>query len=652
MSRHVGAGAPGPHPVEKNTTVVTEQPPSFEWDALSVEYDDDHVTLDRPQDGKDAGGTISGTNAIVDLRAGELLRAEDLLDPSRPRYVRLRTLGEGGMGEVHLCQDRQIGRTVAMKMVRPNREAEPEKRGRFLREARIQGQLEHPAVVPVYDLAHGRDGHPFFTMQRVRGQTLEEVLGLLRRGDGEAERQYTRHMLLSAFTRVCLAVAFAHDRGIIHRDLKPANLMFGRFGEVYVLDWGLAKRVEKDDLSLDEWPDGKIGIASGTYTAAGTVVGTPAYMAPEQIAGVNDLLGPCSDVYALGAILFEILTLETLHGSDAPKDMLRRALAGVEARPSLRAPNRTVPPELEAICVRATARHASERYASARELAEAVEAHLAGDRDVVLRRELAQRHLAGAREAAAAADRTAALREAGRAIALAPDDDDALRLLVELLTAPPTTPPPEVLEEVERARVDSLATLRRIGAICYSVIGVLLGGLALGLGLADVGRVAISSSAWFLAAVVSSYGARLAEARKEGSAFRIFTVAGAVATALTSLLGALLLLPLMAGVIAMAQMFTTPASNRRFIVWTNLLAMLVPTALTAAGIGPSPSGNPTAGELVFFVIVGTAILLMSTRFAARCRDELAAAHMRNALQTWQLRRLVPDRVTLPADERR
>jgi serine/threonine-protein kinase len=618
----------------------------FSWEGS--EDDNGVVTLDRVEV---PGKTISGTTAIVDREAALLETGE--------RYVRLRTLGEGGMGEVHLCQDRQIGRTVAMKVVRPEHDAEPDRRGRFLREARIQGQLEHPAIVPVYDLARGQDGHQFFTMKRVRGQTLEDVLGLLRKGDAKAEREFTRHMVLSAFTRVCLAVDFAHDRGIIHRDLKPANLMFGRFGEVYVLDWGLAKRVEKDELSADEWPGGKISIASGTFTAAGQVVGTPAYMAPEQIQGQGENVGPPADVYALGAILFEILTFETLHGTDSPIRMFQRALAGVEARPSLRAPDRTVPPELEAICVRATARKPENRFGSARELAEAIEAHLAGDRDVVLRQELAQRHLSSARDAAAralvetasTAERTEALHEAGRAIALSPDNDDALRLLVDLLTAPPKSPPPEVLAEVERTRVESLATLRRIGAICYTIFGVLLASLSLALGNIDVRRIAIASVAWFVAAGTAYYGSTWATDRNQGNAYRIFTVAGAVAVALSSLVGAVFIIPAMAAVITMGQMFTTVPSNRVFVVSANVLAVLAPTVLVAVGLVPNPweASTPIA-TLVFVGVIGNAIIVMAARFAARCRDELTAAQTRNALQTWQLRRLVPERAKLPEED--
>jgi serine/threonine-protein kinase len=628
-------------PITGQTT--QDAPVATESDVHSTFAEEDIETLEvaATRIGGDAP-TSSGTNPIVDLDG------EDLVE-SANRYERIRRLGVGGMGEVLLCRDQHIGRAVAMKVVHSEYGGEPIRRARFLREARIQGQLEHPAIVPVYDLDRGNDGHPFFTMKRVRGQTLEEILELQRRGDRDAGLEYTRHKLLSAFTRVCLAIDFAHSRGIVHRDLKPANMMFGRFGEVYVLDWGLAKRLENDDIISDaEVHKGLLTISSGTFTAVGVVMGTPAYMAPEQIEGRADLIGPRSDIYALGAILFEILTLETLHGSDSPAAMLARALKGVEARPSRRAPDRMVPPELEEICVRATARRPEHRFVSARQLADAVEAHLAGDRDGELRRELAERHVASARAAAeralgeaSEADRTLALREAGRAIALRPDDEGALRVLVDLLTTPPKAPPPEVVEEVERTRIASLGPLRLTAAISYIFVGVLLCGLSLVLHLAPTWQIAVAMLAWLFASGVSYYGAKRASP-VGGSPFRIFTIAGATAVALTSLLGVLIILPAMAAVNAMGQMLTTARSNRAFVVAMNALAIVVPIGLVWGGALPY-SGAP--GTLPFLAIVGVTILITSSRFAARCRDELSAAHTRNALQAWQLERLVPERAT-------
>jgi serine/threonine-protein kinase len=151
------------------------------------------------------------------------------------RYEHRALLGEGGMGAVDLFQDRAIGREVAIKRIRPEASS-PGALARFVREARVQGQLEHPAIVPVHDLAENSEGTAFFTMKRVRGASLDDILDALATDAPDARARYGRRKLLTAFATVCLAVDFAHSRGVLHRDLKPANVMLGDFGEVYVLD--------------------------------------------------------------------------------------------------------------------------------------------------------------------------------------------------------------------------------------------------------------------------------------------------------------------------------------------------------------------------------------------------------------------------------
>jgi len=156
------------------------------------------------------------------------------------RYRGRGVLGEGGMGEVRLYRDMHVGREVAMKVLLPEFADNETKRMRFLREARIQGQLDHPCVVPVHDIGETRGNIPYFTMKRVRGHTLSSLLYRRRRGHQRTQEEFTVKRLLHAFTQVCLAVDYAHSRGVIHRDLKPSNSMVGDFGEVYVLDWGIA----------------------------------------------------------------------------------------------------------------------------------------------------------------------------------------------------------------------------------------------------------------------------------------------------------------------------------------------------------------------------------------------------------------------------
>src|SRR5678815_2301398 len=191
------------------------------------------------------------------------------------RYRFGEVLGEGGMGEVLLAHDEHIGRDVAVKRIRST-EPSAEELSRFLREARVQGRLEHPAVVPVHDLTADRDGRPFFVMKRLTGTTMQELLAGLRAGS-EADAAATRRRLLRAFADVCLALEFTHSNGIIHRDLKPANIVLGDFGEVYVLDWGVARAVTEaadagGPVSAPLAADLKLDTGD---TLVGTVLGTP-----------------------------------------------------------------------------------------------------------------------------------------------------------------------------------------------------------------------------------------------------------------------------------------------------------------------------------------------------------------------------------------
>ncbi|HEY5920896.1 MAG TPA: serine/threonine-protein kinase [Kofleriaceae bacterium] len=356
------------------------------------------------------------------------------------RYAIQRQLGAGGMGEVLLATDAQIGRDVAVKRMRvaptPNAVA------RFVREAKVQGRLDHPAIVPVHELANDSEGRPFFVMKRLTGTTLADILG------GGHTR--TPQKLLRAFADVCLAIEFAHNRGVIHRDLKPSNIMLGDFGEVYVLDWGVARIVdEADDVDA-----GATDMPAAEATEAGAILGTPGYIAPELIRG--EPIDARADVYALGCILFEILAGESM--LPRGREALVAALDPFNTRPSTRAPDREVPPELDEACVTATDTARDARQ-SARQLAETIERYLDGDRDLALRKTLAASHLDAARTALAAGDnagaRATAMREAGRAIALDPQNTAAAELVGRLMLEPPREVPADVEARVAEIEQDT-----------------------------------------------------------------------------------------------------------------------------------------------------------------------------------------------------
>ena len=357
------------------------------------------------------------------------------------RYELGTVIGRGGAGEVRIARDTRIPRNVAVKLLRSNHRDDATL-GRFFREARVQGVLDHPAVVPVHDLGIDPVGNPFFVMKRLTGITLGDVLTA---SDPETQARWPRRQLLARFIDICLAIDFAHARGVIHRDLKPANIMLGDYGEAYVLDWGLARIAsDADSLDLVGPLEDQVG-----HTEVGKLLGTPGYMSPEQARG--DHVEAATDVYALGCVLFEILA-----GKPAlPRGMegILAAIAGEVLRPSKISAE--IPPELDDLCARATAADAKQRP-TARALADGVQAFLDGDRDVLRRRELAEQHAEAAHVGMAdeASDdaRATAMREAGRALALDPDNAKAQHVLGHLLLHAPAKLPAEALASADHER--------------------------------------------------------------------------------------------------------------------------------------------------------------------------------------------------------
>ena len=571
------------------------------------------------------------------------------------RYRFGEVLGVGGMGEVVLAHDEHIDRDVAVKRIRAAQPS-PEQLARFMREARVQGGLEHPAVVPVHDLAIDSDGRPFFVMKRLSGTTL---LALLRQlPTGGDEEVAARRRMLRAFVDVCLAIEFAHIRGIVHRDLKPANIMLGDFGEVYVLDWGVARAfgerpapaASAGERATPRAIRAGLELTTGE-TQVGTVLGTPACMAPEQLAG--DRAGPAADIYALGCILYEITAGEPWH--TGPRS-IGEALTEPAARPSAKRPD--VAPELDAACERATQAEPEARFSSARALGDAVQAFLDGDRDVAVRQALARHHIAEARTALAHgesdADRRAAMRAGGRALALDPTATEAAELVTRLLLEPPREVPEAVEDRLGRIDADTARHQGRIAAyamLCYFGFVPLL----LWSGIRDLRFVV----AFVVLATASALQLHALATREDIARRGIYINASvnALLIAVTSrMVGPFIITPALAMVTLMAY-----AAHPRFgrvhllaiilgagvaVPWAlEVLGVLSPTySFTSVGqlvIGSSIlTFSPAPVQLAFvalLIILLTVVGLLSRVLAQRQRD----ATRRLELQAWHLEQVVP-----------
>jgi len=321
------------------------------------------------EDSTDAGKTTVGGVDHGDSAMPFLLKSTL---PLEQRYTRTILHASGGMGSVWLARDMEIGRDVALKELRAENLASASIPLRFLREARITGQLEHPGIVPVYEL--GQDpgsGQPYYTMRFVRGRTLTEAVQTFHRNRQAGRDDPLEFVnLLSAFVSVCHTIAYAHSHGIIHRDLKGENIVLGDFGEVLVLDWGLAKRLGHDEEPTADH-NSDLETALPGQTVMGQVMGTPAYMAPEQAQGRLDLIGPATDIFGAGAIFYEILAGRPPFAGTTTIDVLEQARSADISPPSTHWPD--VPRDLEAICLKSLSREPADRHASASLLARQVQ---------------------------------------------------------------------------------------------------------------------------------------------------------------------------------------------------------------------------------------------------------------------------------------
>ena len=577
-------------------------------------------------------------------------------EPLGDRYRAGDVIGAGGMGEVRLFTDEWIGRDVAMKTLHPNVATGDDARNRFLREIRVQGQLEHPSVVPVYDLGQGHDGELFFTMRRIRGATLASILESLAKGDADTESRFSRRKLLTAFSQICMVVHYAHTRGVVHRDLKPGNIMLGSYGEVYVLDWGIAKIVGVED-------EGEPLLDDPDSTDGGKVIGTFGYMSPEQARGES--LDVRADVYALGVILFEMLALESLMTETHPVKVLKLITEGMDARPTKRPRGRDVPPELEAMCVRATAPSKDDRFASAKALSDAVERYLDGDRDMERRRELASGYAQAAEDllagsTSAEADpanaetrRTDACRTVLKALALDPEHVRAQEILGKLIFEPPREMPPSAKAERAKMTIHERAAGARLGSIAIFAF-LLAFPLMIAVGVKNWGLVGGGGAVIVVAGLFARWMAK--HQRVGAGPFAILLALAAVLVVVQGTwLGPFVLMPMAAS--ATTSVFALYVEKReRLVTYAIGVAMIALPVLAELCPGVPPGYSFVDGGLLLhpralaltptlttvgLLYTSIGYVLLPALFLTRMKDTLRVAEDRIFLQAWTMKQLFP-----------
>jgi eukaryotic-like serine/threonine-protein kinase len=568
------------------------------------------VPLDKTEDEHRIAAPVQvqlarGSEAFtrVDPRAEARNRRASEPDVADRRYDLHDVIGRGGMGEVVAAHDVQIGREVAIKRLHSDSPSAGQL-ARFLREARIQGRLEHPAIPPVHELAHDDEGRPYFAMRKLEGVTLAETLR-------DPNSSFTKQRLLRAFVEICHAIDLAHSRRIVHRDIKPANILLGPRGEVFVLDWGIARELDASDAF------------------AGTILGTPRYMAPEQARGDVDI-DERVDIYALGCVLFEILQHKEINEP---------------------------PLELASACERAMQPDRALRFATVSELGDVVQRYLDGDRDLEQRRALARHHLTSARDAFLRRDdserRTIVMREAGKALALDPTLDGAAELIGSIMLEPPEDKlPPAVEQELGDLDRRGALLMSRV-AISASVLFMLMLPTFVLLGVRDV----FYATAYGLVSFTMLVIALANRQRVKRSLIILHTATMAVMFALLSrMFSPVLISPVLAVATLVVASFNPLSTGRRWSICMTIGMFLSVMGVWIAewiGILPSsvirmPNGilltTPVDGgasfpaevlSLIFVFVFGIAGTV--GYFAMR---EIRQAREKLVLQAWHLRQLV------------
>lgn len=295
------------------------------------------------------------------------------------RYRDFQPLTQGGEAILQTCVDENLGRVVVMKTLQPQFQNLETYQKRFLREARVTAQIPHPATIPVYELSRDAEGNAYFTMKKLGGRDLSDILDQITASHQPTIDQYPLESLLNVLIHSAQCLAFAHDHGVVHRDMKPANIMIGDYGEVMVLDWGLAKVWDMtDNDDVDQLIRSGKQVVSGRLTGRGDVQGTPFYMSPEQAVETGDV-DERSDVYSMGIILFEVLTGESYMSGKNFKEIKRKLLEGPVREPNKVAPKKKISPELNAICTKALQRQPADRYPKMSMLVDDLRAALLGN---------------------------------------------------------------------------------------------------------------------------------------------------------------------------------------------------------------------------------------------------------------------------------
>lgn len=365
--------------------------PGLSAEAKTRLRDSIRLALQQPDVGGEESALASSDRGVgesdIDMAVAEPQPGESRQMNSR--FTLIRRMGHGGLGTVWLARDEKLKRNVAIKQMNSTALESPSSWERFHREAEITGKLEHPNVVPIYQFGtDSKTGQPFYAMRFLGKQTLANAVieHHERRNEGDDDT-LGFHRMLTAFLEICQAIAYAHSRGVIHRDLKPENVALDHFGQVIVLDWGLAKLIEDGELASERMLNSGPDESALRTTIVGEIVGTPLYMSPEQASGQLDEIDERTDVYGLGAILFAILTGSAPHensctsvGGTVRVEELLKAISERDTPLAIEL-NSTVSRALADVCRKAMARRKSARHAGASELAADIERWMAGQNE-------------------------------------------------------------------------------------------------------------------------------------------------------------------------------------------------------------------------------------------------------------------------------